>query len=133
MPRKVGEKDWIVVVPSYNRVDGFIEMTLATLKNLEIGWEKIYLFVANAEEKKKYEEKIKEGKDVAKIVVGEKGIVIYRVAFWTTIFNYKIGCNGASRSSFKIGFVLYAKAPEKIIGDIGARIFLMFWKITQWL
>jgi len=75
---KKDENDWIVVIPSYNRVEGLKNMTLHTLKNLGIEWNRIYLFVANLEEKKKYMQEIKEGEDVKEIIVGEKGLVNVR-------------------------------------------------------
>lgn len=65
--------DWKVVVPSYNRVDGFRKKTLATLQHHKIPASKIYLFVANEEQKKLYEEGLEPG-SVGHIVVGIKGL-----------------------------------------------------------
>jgi hypothetical protein len=65
--------DWKVVVPSYNRVEGFRKKTLATLQQYKIPASKIYLFVANEEQKKLYEEGLEPG-SVGHIVVGEKGL-----------------------------------------------------------
>lgn len=65
--------DWNVVVPSYNRVDGFKKKTLATLQYHKIPPSKIYLFVANEEQKKLYEEGLEPG-TVGHIIVGEKGL-----------------------------------------------------------
>jgi hypothetical protein len=65
--------DWTVVVPSYNRVDGFKKKTLATLQRHKIPPSKIYLFVANEEQKKLYEEGLEPG-TVGHIIVGEKGL-----------------------------------------------------------
>lgn len=65
--------DWKVVVPSYNRVDGFKKKTLATLQHHKIPPSKIYLFVANEEQKKLYEEGLEPG-TVGHIIVGEKGL-----------------------------------------------------------
>lgn len=65
--------DWKVVVPSYNRVDGFKKKTLATLQYHKIPPSKIYLFVANEEQKKLYETGLEPG-SVGHIIVGEKGL-----------------------------------------------------------
>lgn len=65
--------DWVVVIPSYNRVDILKKRTLAVLKEYNIPSEKIYVFVANEEQKKLYEERLEKG-DVGHIVVGIKGL-----------------------------------------------------------
>lgn len=65
--------DWVVVVPSYNRVEIFKKKTLAVLKEYNIPAEKIYVFVANEEQEKLYKEGI-DKKDVGHIVVGIKGL-----------------------------------------------------------
>lgn len=75
--------DWKVVVPSYNRVEGFKEKTLKTLQYHKIPPSKIYLFVANEEQKKLYEEGLEPG-TVGHIIVGIKGLVPVR----NFIFNY---------------------------------------------
>lgn len=64
---------WKVVVPSYNRPDGFKLMTLATLKYHKVPPSQIYLFVANEEQKAVYEAVISK-EDVGHIVVGVKGL-----------------------------------------------------------
>lgn len=46
--------DYIIVVPSYNRVDIFKKKTLAFLKKHNIGSDKIFVFVANEEQKSVY-------------------------------------------------------------------------------
>jgi hypothetical protein len=69
--------DWKVVVPSYNRVEGFCKKTLATLKFHKVPASKIYLFVANEEQKRLYEEGLEscgERATVGHIVVGRKGL-----------------------------------------------------------
>lgn len=76
-------EDWKVVVPSYNRVNGFKTKTLATLQFHGIHSSKIYLFVANEEQKKLYEEGLEPG-SVGHIIVGEKGLPQIR----NFIFNY---------------------------------------------
>jgi hypothetical protein len=65
--------DWKVVVPSYNRPEGFKEKTLATLKYHNISPSHIYLFVANEEQKEVYERVLTKG-DVGHIIVAEKGL-----------------------------------------------------------
>lgn len=69
--------DWKVVVPSYNRVDGFREKTLKTLQHHKIPASRIYLFVANEEQKALYEAGLEPG-SVGHIVVGEKGLPAVR-------------------------------------------------------
>jgi len=64
--------DWVVVVPSYNRVEIFKKKTLAVLKEYNIPKNKIYVFVANEEQKTLYEEGLKD--DVGHIIVGIKGL-----------------------------------------------------------
>lgn len=64
---------WKVVVPSYNRVEGFRTKTLATLQKYNIPPDRIYLFVANEEQKTLYEAGLEPG-SVGHIVVGEKGL-----------------------------------------------------------
>lgn len=64
---------WKVVVPSYNRPDGFKQMTLATLKYHKVPPSQIYLFVANEEQKALYEAVISK-EDVGHIVVAVKGL-----------------------------------------------------------
>jgi hypothetical protein len=75
--------DWKVVVPSYNRPEGFKEKTLATLKYHKIPASHIYLFVANDEQKTMYESVLKKD-DVGHIIVGVKGLPEIR----NFIFNY---------------------------------------------
>jgi len=65
--------DWKVVVPSYNRVEGFKHKTLATLQYHKIPASKIYLFVANEEQKSLYEAGL-EPDSVGHIIVGVKGL-----------------------------------------------------------
>jgi len=69
--------DWKVVVPSYNRVDGFKNKTLKTLQYHKVPPSKIYLFVANEEQKKLYEDGLEPG-SVGHIIVGIKGLVPVR-------------------------------------------------------
>lgn len=65
--------DWKVVVPSYNRAEGFKEKTLKTLQYHKVPPSKIYLFVANEEQKKIYEDVLEPG-SVGHIIVGVKGL-----------------------------------------------------------
>ena len=74
--------DWKVVVPSYNRVEGFKEKTLKTLQYHKIPPSKIYLFVANEEQKKLYETGLEPG-SVGHIIVGIKGLVPVRNFIFT--------------------------------------------------
>jgi hypothetical protein len=74
---------WKVVVPSYNRPDGFKDKTLATLKFHNVNPDNIYLFVANEDQKIQYE-KVISTRDVGHIIVAEKGLPQVR----NYIFNY---------------------------------------------
>ena len=73
---------WKVVVPSYNRVEGFKTKTLATLQYHKIPKQDIYLFVADEEQKKLYEAAV--GNGVGHVVVGVKGLAPVR----NFIFDY---------------------------------------------
>jgi hypothetical protein len=75
--------DWVVVIPSYNRVDTLKEKTLKVLQDHKIPASKIYVFVANEEQKKLYEEGLEKG-SVGHIVVGVKGLAEVR----NFIFDY---------------------------------------------
>ena len=65
--------NWKVVVPSYNRVEGFKTKTLATLQYHKIPASKIHLFVANEEQKSLYEAGLEPG-SVGHIIIGVKGL-----------------------------------------------------------
>jgi hypothetical protein len=69
--------DWIVVIPSYNRVDTLKEKTLKLLQEYKIPASKIYLFVANEEQKTLYEAGLEKG-SVGHIIVGVKGLAEVR-------------------------------------------------------
>lgn len=69
----MGKADWVVVIPSYNRVDTLKAKTLKLLQDHKIPASKIYVFVANEEQKKLYEEGLEKG-SVGHIVVGVKGL-----------------------------------------------------------
>ena len=71
--------DWVIVIPSYNRVQTLKEKTLAVLKEYKIPKSKIYVFVANEEQKDLYNDV-----DVGHIVVGVKGLAEVR----NFIFDY---------------------------------------------
>jgi hypothetical protein len=69
--------DWVIVIPTYDRVEIFKKKTLKVLKEYDIPVEKIYVFVANEEEKVKYEEGL-EKDSVGHIIVGKKGLAEVR-------------------------------------------------------
>lgn len=62
---------WVVVIPSYDRVETFKKKTLALLQEYKIPKSKIYVFVANEEQKELYQEI---SPHVGHIVVGVKGL-----------------------------------------------------------
>lgn len=63
----------VFAIPSYNRVETLEKKTLATLKYYNIPNERIYIFVADEDEKERYE--AISDKLYGKIVVAEKGLV----------------------------------------------------------
>lgn len=73
----MGKSDWVVVIPSYNRVETLKEKTLKVLQDYKIPPSKIYVFVANEEQKKLYEEGLEKG-SVGHIIVGVKGLAEVR-------------------------------------------------------
>ena len=75
--------DWVVVIPSYNRVDTLKEKTLRLLQEHDIPASKIYIFVADQEQKKLYEAGLEKG-SVGHIIVGVKGLAEVR----NFIFDY---------------------------------------------
>ena len=73
--------DWVIAIPSYNRVETLKEKTLAVLSQYKIPKSKIYVFVADKEQEELY----KPLKDrVGHIVVGVKGLAEVR----NFIFDY---------------------------------------------
>jgi hypothetical protein len=64
--------NWVVVIPSYNRVDTLKKKTLALLQAHNIPKSKIYVFVADKEQEKLYRDGV--GDDVGHIIVGVKGL-----------------------------------------------------------
>jgi len=73
---------WVIAIPSYNRVETLQKKTLALLKEYGIPKSKIYVFVANEEQKALYEAGV--GGDVGHIIVGIKGLTQVR----NFIFDY---------------------------------------------
>jgi hypothetical protein len=68
---------YVVCVPSYNRPELCNEKTLAMLKTANIKKKNIYVFVANKQELKRYNE-VLDKKLYHKIVLGKKGLVPQR-------------------------------------------------------
>jgi hypothetical protein len=71
--------DFIIAIPSYNRPKELKEKTIATLQRYGISKDKVYIFVANEEEKTRYAEI-----DYGTIVVGVLGLTQQRMF----IYNY---------------------------------------------
>jgi hypothetical protein len=109
--------DWVVVIPSYNRVDTLKAKTLKVLQDHKIPASKIYVFVANEEQKKLYEEGLEKG-SVGHIVVGVKGLPEVR----NFIFDYfPKGKHLVSFDDDVRGFLEFdesAKRHEKKIGNL---------------
>ena len=70
---KPKDTEYIIVIPSYDRHKKLKETTLEYLKRQNINLEKVYVFVANEDELKKYKKHI--NIPSLNFVVGEKGIV----------------------------------------------------------
>jgi len=66
------------VIPTYNRYEEIQSKTLTTLKEGGVPSEQIYIFVANEEEKEKYE-KSTDNTYYNEIIVGELGIRQQRI------------------------------------------------------
>lgn len=75
--------DCVYVVPSYNRPDAFKTKTLATLQYHKIPSDKIYLFVANDDQKEKYITALGD-ESICNIIVGIIGLPAVR----NFIFNH---------------------------------------------
>ena len=65
--------EYVIAIPSYKRPQTLKNQTLKVLKDYKIEPQRIYIFVADKEEKKIYENEIDE-KDYNKIVIGLPGI-----------------------------------------------------------
>ena len=68
---------YVVCVPSYNRPELCNEKTLSMLKTANIKKQTVYVFVANKQELKRYNE-VLDKKLYHKIVLGKKGLVQQR-------------------------------------------------------
>lgn len=115
--------DWVVVIPSYNRVEILKTKTLKLLQEYKIPKSKIYVFVADEEQKKLYDE-IKDS--VGHIIVGVKGLPEVR----NFIFNYfPKGKPIVSFDDDVRGFIEYdpkAKRHEKKLRDLAGLFDLGF-------
>jgi hypothetical protein len=69
--------NYVVAIPTYNRVKELVHKSLPTLKNGKVSPSKIYIFVANKEQEKLYKEAVPASM-YHKIVVGKLGIANQR-------------------------------------------------------
>jgi hypothetical protein len=69
--------NYVVAIPTYNRQDVVFKKTISTLLNGGVSKSHIYIFVANKEQEKLYEEALPKN-SYHKIVVGKKGIANQR-------------------------------------------------------
>jgi hypothetical protein len=67
--RKASDSNYVIVIPSYKRVEALRDKSLKLLKEYGIEPERIYVFVANKDEEKVYKEGLTPG-TYGKIVVG---------------------------------------------------------------
>lgn len=70
--------NYVVAIPSYDRADEIISKTLNTLHEGGVSKNKIYIFVANKQQEKLYEETVPKNL-YHKIIVGKKGIANQRI------------------------------------------------------
>ena len=73
----VTTSDYIIAIPSYNRVNEIVSKTLTTLQQANIHRNNILIFVANDEQYKLYTNRVPTDL-YHKIVIGEKGITNQR-------------------------------------------------------
>jgi len=73
----MNNNEYVVAIPTFNRVDEIIKKTLTTLKNGNVIANKIHLFVANEDEYEKYKSHIPTDL-YHKIIIGVIGIVAQR-------------------------------------------------------
>lgn len=71
--------DYKIVIPSYQRPEGLVKMTLSTLIRYEAPLDRVYVFVANEEEKGIYEAELDKAGISVNLVVGIKGLCPQRV------------------------------------------------------
>jgi hypothetical protein len=69
--------NYVVAIPSYNRVNEIIHKTLKTLLQGKVNNDDIYIFVANKEQEKLYCDEVPKNM-YGKIIVGKKGITNQR-------------------------------------------------------
>jgi len=69
--------NYVVAIPTYNRPDEIIDKSLSTLLDGKVSKSRIYIFVANKEQEKIYEETVPKNM-YNKIVVGKLGITNQR-------------------------------------------------------
>jgi hypothetical protein len=72
-----GISDYVIAIPSYDRVEVIQQKTLPLLLSRGVSSTSIYIFVANKQEEKKYKDAISSDK-YNKIIVGKKGISYQR-------------------------------------------------------
>ena len=70
--------NYIIAIPSYNRYDIISNKTLKTLYEGNVSKNKIFIFVANKEQYKLYEENV-DNKLYHKIIIGKLGITNQRI------------------------------------------------------
>ena len=71
-------KNYVVAIPTYNRVEEVTKKTLNTLKEGNVNKNKIYLFVANKSQYDLYEQNVPKNL-YNKIIIGKKGITNQRI------------------------------------------------------
>lgn len=77
--RNVSKPDYQIVIPSYQRPEGLVKMTLATLTRYEAPMDRVTVFVADEEEEKVYAKTLADNNLSVNLVVGVKGLCPQRV------------------------------------------------------
>lgn len=76
---KTEKLEYEIVIPSYQRPEGLVKMTLGTLIRYNAPMERVSVFVANDEEKELYAKALEEADINVKLIVGVKGLCPQRV------------------------------------------------------
>ena len=107
--RSLRNDDWIIAIPSYNRAETLKTKTLATLHHYNIPTSKIYVFVANNDEMKKYKDTL-DPKSYGKLVLGVPGLPEVRNFISN---NFPIGKKIVSIDDDISGFIEYDESNKR--------------------
>jgi hypothetical protein len=121
-----GAMNYVIAIPSYNRVKQLKEKTLKTLMKNKINPKKIFIFVANDEERLKYLNYL-DSETFNQIIIGQKGIRNQRI-FISKYFDqgkYIVSCDD-DIEDFKTLEIINGKKTLKTIFNIEYEIIRNF-------